>query len=175
MNEKIYSYKRPIDYYYYKIASVVIWILFSFILIREWIQLYYGYNFKDFILTVIYSLIIGLIFYLFIQFWRLFNQYDRLEKNKVIRINENLSSLIIQQGNEKELQIDRENFKYVEVYESRSIAFPLKYFEYFKIILIDNTEIIITNLTIPKGISELSGFLKGIKRKRFSKFFNFIN
>jgi hypothetical protein len=175
MTEKTFKYERPRDYYFYRIVLFVLIILFAYIFFDQGLILIENYQTKKMILFLIFFIIVGLIVHINIQINILFKEYDNTDKDKLITLNENDRSLLIQQGKEKEFLIKNEEIELVDIFDSRLSTYPLGFFSYIVIKLKSGDKFIITGNTIPNSKIHLLTVFKGVKRNYYKRIFNRIN
>lgn len=99
------------------------------------------------------------------------NEYDVVDRNKEIVINDEEKKIIIRQGASETIVLNN-NIECVEKYESWVAAYPLGNFEYIKLKTKTGENLIITGFTLSLIESKLSSVLKGIKLKRKKRFIN---
>jgi hypothetical protein len=168
---KDYRYNRPIDYYFYLIALIVIIGLYVFVFGKIILTLFDNFQKSELISLFVLGFLMFGIIYLLIQIVRMFFQYDKIDNNKEIKVDNNNRILIIKQ-NGKELKIPNEDIDTVEIFEPSTAGYPMGNFSYIRLNLKLGESIIITRFTLPLGEIDLWKILKGVKRIRKTRFFN---
>jgi len=175
MRQEIFKYKKPKDFYFYRISLYSLIILYVFIVIRQVMKLIGNFQNQEMVLSLIVFVIIGMIVYMLSQINILFKEYHLADHEKSIALNSNDNTILIQQGQGKEFLIKKEEILIVEMFDSKLATFPLGYFSYILIRLKTGEKFIITEFTVPYGKSDILKILKGLKRKNHRRIFNRIN
>ncbi|GEM_PF-2428144 len=171
MTNKEYRYKRPIDYYFYLIALIIIIGLYGFALGRILLTFFDNFQKSKLISFLVLGFLMFGIIYVLIQIVKMFRQYDKIDHDKEIKVDNNNRLLVLKQ-NGKERIIQNEDIETVEIFEPSTAGYPMGYFSYIRLNLKFGENIIITRFTLPLGEIDLMKVLKGIKRIRKTRFFN---
>jgi hypothetical protein len=175
MTQKIFKYKRPIDYHFYIVVLIGVILVYGIAFYRVFSSYSQNYSIGRIIITLLFTLLILSIIFVLIQIIIMYKQYDKVDHNKIIEVNDDLRSMIIKQKDSQDIFVRNEDIEKIEVFEPWSAGYPLGYFSYVKINLKQNNSITITGFTLPLGEFDVLKVLKGIKRVRYTKFFNKIN
>jgi len=172
MTERTYIYKRPTGYYFYILMLISIIGVYGFAFYRVILAKSRNFQNAELIFTIAFGILLILIIYVLIQIVLMYQQYDAVDHDKIVEVNNNERSMNIRQNDGENILVRNEDIKNVEVFEPWSATYPLGYFSYIKINLKQNSSITITGYTLPLGEFELMKVLKGVKRTRHIKFFN---
>ncbi len=171
MTDKQFCYRQSKDNWYYQFLLLAIIGLFGYIEIREIFRLTTNYSGLNLVILLIGTLIISTIIYIQYQIIRMRKEYELVDRNKVIIINNKERKIIIRQHS-SEMTLTNENIESAELFESWNATYPLGLFSFIKLKTKTGENITITGFTIPLLESELKSVLKGIKMKYHRQFIN---
>ena len=115
MTNKEYRYKRPIDYYFYLIALIIIIGLYGFALGRILLTFFDNFQKSKLISFLVLGFLMFGIIYVLIQIVKMFRQYDKIDHDKEIKVDNNNRLLVLKQ-NGKERIIQNEDIETVEIF-----------------------------------------------------------
>mgnify|MGYP000875239718 CR=1 FL=1 len=174
MTDTQHKYNRPTDTIFYRVVFLTLIGIYGFIIVREAHSLFVDFSVKRLIVLLLLSFVILGVEYLILQILLMRKEYDNIDNDKEIIIDNNNRQILIRQ-----FAIDRviknEEIDSSEVYESWVAAYPLGYFKFIKITLKSGESFLITGFTLPLLESDLSILLKGTKMKIYRRFINRTN
>ena len=83
MTDKDYRYKRPIDYYFYFIALIIIIGLYGYNFVRIILSLFENFQKSTLISFLIVGLLMVGIIYVLIKIVKMFKQYDKIDAKTI--------------------------------------------------------------------------------------------